>query len=40
VRQAEPTGGSIDAVIAWHFPASYGGYGMAPFGEGDADFEG
>ena len=39
VRQAKLTGGSVDAVIAWHFPASYGGYGMAPFGEGDGDFE-
>jgi nucleotide-binding universal stress UspA family protein len=28
VRQARLTGGSIDAVIAWHYPAM-GGYGLA-----------
>jgi nucleotide-binding universal stress UspA family protein len=30
VRQAELTGGSVDAVIAWEYPASMAGYGMAP----------
>jgi hypothetical protein len=27
VRQAALTGSAVDAVIAWHDPASYGGYG-------------
>ncbi len=31
VQQAELTGGSVDAVTAWQYPAAYGGYGMAPF---------
>ena len=39
LRQAELTGGSVDAVIAWHYPASYGGYGMVPFGSGDGNFD-
>jgi nucleotide-binding universal stress UspA family protein len=30
LRQAELTGGSVDAVIAWEYPASMAGYGMAP----------
>ncbi len=29
VRQAELTGDAVDAVIAWHIPASYGPYGYA-----------
>jgi nucleotide-binding universal stress UspA family protein len=32
IRQAELTGGSVDAVIAWQYPASYTGYGIAPVG--------
>jgi nucleotide-binding universal stress UspA family protein len=27
VRQAELTGGSVDAVLAWQIPAVAGGYG-------------
>jgi nucleotide-binding universal stress UspA family protein len=30
VRQAGLTGGTVDAVIAWHYPPSGGGYGWAP----------
>ncbi|HEX9538095.1 MAG TPA: universal stress protein [Streptosporangiaceae bacterium] len=30
VRQAELTGGTVDAVIAWHYPAPVGGIGLAP----------
>jgi nucleotide-binding universal stress UspA family protein len=30
VRQAGLTGGSVDAVIAWQYPAGIGGFGMAP----------
>jgi nucleotide-binding universal stress UspA family protein len=30
VRQAELTGGTVDAVIAWEYPAAIGGYGWAP----------
>jgi nucleotide-binding universal stress UspA family protein len=41
VRQAELTGGSVDAVIAWQFPASAGGFGWAPSsGFDDIDFAG
>jgi nucleotide-binding universal stress UspA family protein len=29
-RQAELTGGSVDAVIAWEYPPAMAGYGMAP----------
>jgi nucleotide-binding universal stress UspA family protein len=37
IRQAELTGGSVDAVTAWHYPSSYG---LAPLpGDGD-DFDG
>ena len=33
VRQAELTGASIDAVLAWHYPAAAtGGFGSAPMG--------
>jgi nucleotide-binding universal stress UspA family protein len=35
IRQAELTGGSVDAVIAWEYPASYSGYGMAAVGVSD-----
>jgi len=30
VRQAGLTGGAVEAVIAWHYPAMYGGYGWVP----------
>jgi nucleotide-binding universal stress UspA family protein len=30
VRQAELTGGTVDAVIAWQYPAAIGGFGFAP----------
>ena len=30
VRQAELTGGTVDAVIAWEFPIAAGGMGWAP----------
>ena len=40
VRQAKLTGASVDAMIAWHYPASAGGYGWAPIGVGTAfDFK-
>jgi nucleotide-binding universal stress UspA family protein len=29
VRQAGLTGGAVDAVIAWQYPAAAGGYGLA-----------
>jgi nucleotide-binding universal stress UspA family protein len=32
IRQAGLTGATVDAVIAWHYPASAGGYGWAPTG--------
>jgi len=32
IRQAELTGATVDAVIAWHYPAPTGGYGFAPTG--------
>jgi nucleotide-binding universal stress UspA family protein len=30
IRQAEMTHGIVDAVIAWQFPAGYGGHSWAP----------
>ncbi len=36
IRQAGLTGATVDAVISWHYPASAGGYGWAPIGEGTA----
>jgi len=30
VRQAELTGGTVEAVVAWHYPAMVGGYAWAP----------
>jgi nucleotide-binding universal stress UspA family protein len=30
VRQAALTGSTVEAVIAWHFPPMYGGYGVVP----------
>jgi nucleotide-binding universal stress UspA family protein len=32
VRQAKLTGASVDAVIAWHYPAMVGGVPFAPIG--------
>ncbi len=32
VRQAELTGASVEAVIAWHYPAMVGGAPFAPIG--------
>jgi nucleotide-binding universal stress UspA family protein len=34
IRQAKLTGATVDAMIAWHYPASAGGYGWAPTGMG------
>ncbi|MGE5290417.1 MAG: universal stress protein [Micromonosporaceae bacterium] len=43
VRQAELTGGTVDAVIAWQYPVSYayGAYGWSPvtIEEGGIDFD-
>jgi nucleotide-binding universal stress UspA family protein len=40
IRQAGLTGATVDAMIAWHYPASAGGYGWAPTGTGTAfDFK-
>ena len=36
IQQAKLTGASVDAMIAWHYPASAGGYGWAPIGMGTA----
>ncbi len=39
VRQAELTGGTVDAVLSWQYPANYGTSGWAPVSmEGDGDF--
>jgi nucleotide-binding universal stress UspA family protein len=41
VRQAELTGGAVDAVIAWQFPLAAGGLGWAPTaGLDNTDFAG
>ncbi len=32
VREARLTGRSVDAVLAWEYPTSYGGYGWVPYG--------
>ena len=37
IRQARLTGSSVDAVIAWRVPSSYG---LAPIADGGLDFEG
>ena len=37
IRQARLTGGSVDAVTAWRYPATYG---LAPVGDKGIDFEG
>lgn len=40
MRQAELTGTSVDAVIAWHYPVAAAGYGWAPVGmEQTYDFQ-
>jgi nucleotide-binding universal stress UspA family protein len=40
VRQARLTGGSVEAVFAWEYPTSYGGYGWVPYGFAEGtDFE-
>ncbi len=36
LRQAELTGATVQAVIAWHYPAMVGGYGWAPVPAMDA----
>jgi nucleotide-binding universal stress UspA family protein len=39
VRQAQLTGATVDAVIAWEYPVSIGGVGLAPVGMyDDTDF--
>ncbi len=40
VRQAELTGATVDAVIAWQYPVNFGTYGWAPvpMEEDGADF--
>jgi len=41
VRQAELTGATIDAIIAWHYPVMASGYGWAPVApDQETDFEG
>jgi len=32
IRQARLTGAAVDAVAAWEYPASMGGFGLAPMG--------
>ncbi len=39
VQQAGLTGGVVDAVIAWHYPVSAGGFGLAPVMTDDIGFE-
>ena len=40
IGQAELTGATVDAMIAWRYPVSAGGYGWAPTGMGTAfDFK-
>ena len=40
IGQAGLTGATVDAVIAWHYPAAAGGYGWTPMGmEGSFDFK-
>jgi nucleotide-binding universal stress UspA family protein len=40
IRQARLTGGSVEAVFAWEYPTSYGGYGWVPYGFAEGtDFE-
>jgi nucleotide-binding universal stress UspA family protein len=35
VQQAALTGSTVEAVIAWHYPAMYGGYGWVPISAAD-----
>lgn len=37
IRQAKLTGGTVDAVTAWHYPSTYG---WAPVADGVTDIEG
>jgi nucleotide-binding universal stress UspA family protein len=39
IRQAGLTGATVDAVIAWHYPAAAAGYGWAPIGMNQAGFD-
>ncbi len=40
VQQARLTGGSVDAVLAWEYPTSYGGHAWVPYGAADGiEFE-
>jgi nucleotide-binding universal stress UspA family protein len=39
IRQAELTGATVEAVIAWHSPVMVGGYGRAPVTATEPDFE-
>ncbi|MHB1434402.1 MAG: universal stress protein [Streptosporangiaceae bacterium] len=39
IRQAEATGGTLDAVMAWQYPVAIGGLGWAPAaGMDDVDY--
>ena len=39
IRQAELTGGTLDAVLAWQYPVAIGGLGWVPAtGLGDVDY--
>jgi nucleotide-binding universal stress UspA family protein len=39
IRQAELTGGTLDAVMAWQYPVAIGGLGWVPAaGMGDVDY--
>ena len=41
VRQAELTGATVEAVIAWHYPIAFAGAPFAPIGsQMDVDFAG
>jgi nucleotide-binding universal stress UspA family protein len=40
VRQAELTGSTVEAVIAWHYPLAFAGMPYAPVSMPDADFVG
>jgi nucleotide-binding universal stress UspA family protein len=37
VREAELTGATVEAVMAWHYPAMYGGYAWAPVAAMEAE---
>ncbi len=40
IQQAELTGATVEAVMAWHYPIAFGGAPYAPIGMMDADFAG